>query len=88
MQSEVSGVRQLDMFADAAQEEHLCLDCGVDISHLRRDAQRCKPCSKVRDRQRANNHYWANRSEKLQYIDIVSGPIGWCRALVYNSSPE
>ena len=35
MQSEVSSVQQLDMFADAAQEQHLCLDCGVDILHQR-----------------------------------------------------
>ena len=68
MQSEVSSVRQLDMFADGVREEHFCFDCGVDISHRRRDARRCEPCSTIRDRERAKNHYWANRTEKLEYM--------------------
>ena len=68
MQSEVSSVQQLDMFADDAREEHLCLDCGVDISHRRCDARRCEPCSTIRNRERAKNHYWANRTEKLEYM--------------------
>ena len=67
MQSEASSVQQLDMFAGASQEERLCLDCDVDISHRRRDAQRCEPCSTIRNRQRARNHYRENRTEKLLY---------------------
>ena len=63
----MSGIQQADMPADAAQQLHLCLDCGVDISHRRRDAQRCEPCSTIRNRQRANEHYSANRTAKLQY---------------------
>ena len=63
----MSGIQQADMPADAAQQLHLCLDCGVDISHRRRDAQRCEPCSTNRNRQRANEHYSANRTAKLQY---------------------
>ena len=68
MQSEVPIVRQLDMFPDAAQEAHLCLDCGVDISHRRRDAQRCEPCSYFRTKERANNYYWENRPSVLERI--------------------
>ena len=68
MQSEVSSVQQLYMFADDAREEHLCLDCGVDISHRRCDARRCEPCSTIRNRERAKNHYWANRMKKLEYV--------------------
>ncbi len=67
MQSGVSSVRQLEMFADAAQQEHLCLDCGADISHRRRDAQRCESCSYIRTNERAKNHYRENHTEKLLY---------------------
>ena len=45
-------VEQLNMFVKAEQEQHLCLDCAADISHRRRDAQRCEPCSKVHDKGR------------------------------------
>ena len=68
MHSEMLSVQRLDLFADTAQEKHLCLECGVDISHRRRDARRCEPCSTIRNRQRAKNHYWENRPEKLQYM--------------------
>ena len=68
MQSEVPIVRQLDMFPDAAQEAHLCLDCGVDISHRRRDAQRCEPCSYFRTKERAKNYYKDNRTRVLRRI--------------------
>ncbi len=68
MQSEVPIVRQLDMFPDAAQEAHLCLDCGVDISHRRRDAKCCEPCSYLRTKERANNYYWENRPSVLERI--------------------
>ena len=57
------------MLADAPQEKHHCLACGADISHLRRDAQRCHPCSQIHNRQRAKSHYWANRAEKLRYME-------------------
>ena len=68
MQSEVPNSQQLNMVPDAAQEQHLCLDCGVDISHRRRDARRCEPCSTIRNRQRATNRYWRHRTETLQYL--------------------
>ena len=68
MQSEVSSGQQVDMVTDAAQEQHLCLDCRADISRRGRGAKRCEPCSKVRNRQRANNNYWENRTKVLQRI--------------------
>ena len=68
MQSEVPRIQQLDMFADTTQEEHLCLDCGFDISHRRRDAQRCEPCSTIRNRQRAATYYRQNHERVLQRI--------------------
>ena len=40
------------MFGNVEQEQHLCSDCGADISYRRRNAQRCKPCSEVRDKER------------------------------------
>ena len=58
----------LDMFPDAAQGKHLCLDCGIDISHRRRDAQRCEPCSNSRTKELAGNYYWENRTRVLQRI--------------------
>ena len=67
MQSEVSSAQQLGTVVDPAPEKHPCLDCGVDISHRRRDAQRCERCSKLRNRQRAKDHYRANRARKLEY---------------------
>ena len=72
MQIEVSSTQQLDMFVDAAQEQHLCLDCGVDISHRSLKALRCKPCStnheKIRNRQSANDYYRANRTKVMQRV--------------------
>ncbi len=60
------------MSADDTRDRHLCLDCGDDISHRRRNARRCKPCSTnrdiVRNRQRANYYYRDNRTEVLQRI--------------------
>ena len=61
MQSEVSSAQQPDTVVDAAPEEHRCLDCGVDISHRRRDARRCGPCSKVRDKQRKGTTAYRQR---------------------------
>ena len=52
---------QLNMFAKAEQEQHLCLDCGADISHRRRDAQRCEPCSKVRHKERQKTTAYRQR---------------------------
>ena len=66
MQSAESDVQQLNMFADAAKEKHLCLDCGTDISHQRRDAQLCEPCSYSRTKERAKNFYRENRTRVLQ----------------------
>ena len=66
MQSEVPGVRQLSMFGDVEQGKHLCLDCGVDISHRRRDAQCCEPCAKNRNRESANRFYRENRASVLE----------------------
>ena len=58
------------MAADDPTEQHLCLDCGVDISHRRWNAQRCELCSKNREsvlsRQRANRNYRDNRTSVLQ----------------------
>ena len=56
------------MFADTVQEEHLCLDCGGDISHRRRDAQRCEVCSYIRTKERTKNYYRKNRTRVLQRI--------------------
>ncbi len=64
MQSE----EQIGMFLDGTQEQHLCLDCGVDISYRRRYAQRCEPCSKIRTKERSENYYWENRPSVLQRI--------------------
>ena len=61
MQSEVSSAQQLGTVVYPAPEEHSCLDCGVDISHRRRDAQRCEPCSKVRDKQRKRTTAYRQR---------------------------
>ena len=48
------------------------MDCSADISRRSRKALRCEPCSTIseaiRNRQRAKDHYWANRAEKLQYV--------------------
>ena len=67
MQSEVSSAQQPCTVVDPAPEKHPCLDCGVEISHRRRDAQRCEPCSYLRAKERAKNHYQVNRSAKLRY---------------------
>ena len=61
MQNEASSAQQLGTVVDPAPEEHSCLDCGVDISHRRRDAQRCEPCSKVRDKQRKGTTAYRQR---------------------------
>ncbi len=45
---------------------HLCLECGIDISHRRRDAQRCEPCANIRERKRAKDSYRENRTRVLQ----------------------
>ena len=45
-----------------------CLDCGHDISHRRRDAQRCEPCSNLRAKARSRSYYWENRTNVLQRI--------------------
>ena len=72
MQSEASNVQQPITVADPAPDEHVCLDCGVDISHRTRNARRCKACSTKRDiilsRQRANHYYRDNRPRVLQRI--------------------
>lgn len=52
---------------DGAQDVHRCMDCGVDLSNLRRDALRCEPCRKVKARARASLHYYENRAQKLDY---------------------
>lgn len=57
-----SGVVQLNMFAKA--EQHLCLVCGADISHRRRDARLCEPCSKVHHKERQKTT--ANRQRRRQ----------------------
>ena len=48
------------------------MDCSADISRRSRKALRCEPCSTIREtirnRQRAEAHYWENRTEKLQYM--------------------
>ena len=61
MQSEVSSAQRPGTVVDVAPEEHRCLDCGVDISHRRRDARRCEPCSKVRDKQRKGTTAYRQR---------------------------
>ena len=70
LENDLSTVEQSDMFADKAQEEHLCLDCGVDISHRSPKALRCESCAtnheKIRNRQSANDYYQANRTRVLQ----------------------
>ncbi len=60
------------MSADNVQENHVCLVCGVDISHRSRKALRCEACAtnheKIRSRQSAKDYYWANRTRVLQRI--------------------
>ena len=68
MQNGVSSVRQLEMFADAAQQEHLCLDCGVDISHRSHKALRCENCTYNLTKERGKNYYWANRERVLERV--------------------
>ena len=62
---------KIELYSDAVQEERLCLDCGVDISHRSYNAQRCESCSTERDRilarQRANSYYQENRQKVLQH---------------------
>ena len=68
MQSEMPSTQHPDVLP----KEHLCLDCGIDISHRSRKALRCKPCStnheSIRSRQSAKDFYWANRPRVLQRI--------------------
>ena len=66
MQSEVPSMQQLSLFGDVVQEKHVCLDCGADISHRRRDAHYCEPCAKNRNRESANKFYRENRAKVLQ----------------------
>ena len=66
MHSKASHGQQLSLFGGGAQEGNLCLDCGTDISHKRRDAQRCEPCANIRDRKRAKDFYRENRARVLQ----------------------
>ena len=56
------------MPTESAQESHLCLDCGTDISDRRRDAQRCEDCAYVWTKERAKNHYRENREKVLQRV--------------------
>ena len=70
MQSELPGVKQLSLFGDVDQAKHICLDCGVDISHRRRDAQRCETCASYRNRERANISYRENRTRVLERAKI------------------
>ena len=44
------------------------MDCGVDISHRRRDAQRCETCSYERTKERARSYYRENRERVLRRI--------------------
>ena len=54
-------VVQLNMFGNVEQEQHLCSDCGADISYRRRDAQRCKACSKIHDKERKTTPAYRRR---------------------------
>ena len=56
------------MTSDAEQENHLCLDCGIDISHRSRKALRCKPCVNNLTKERARDYYYGNRTRVLQHI--------------------
>ena len=68
MKSKEPGLQQTTVLPLAANGQHLCVDCRADISHLRSIAQRCETCRVIHARQLARNHYWANRSEKLEYM--------------------
>lgn len=57
-------VVQLNMFGNVEREQHLCSDCGADISYRRRDAQRCEPCSKIRHKERQTTA--ANRQRRRE----------------------
>ena len=48
--------------------EHLCLDCGTDISDRRLDAKRCEACAYIRAKERANNYYRNNRAKVLRRV--------------------
>ncbi len=58
----------IDMFSDAPQENHLCLDCGIDISHRSRKALRCKSCVYNQTKDRNRKYYYGNRTRVLQRI--------------------
>ena len=64
--------------------QHLCVDCGTDISYRRRDAQRCESCWAAREKERkrkaylenrtairqaASYAYWQDRTPVLQCVD-------------------
>ena len=52
-------------YANPAPNEHVCVVCNIDISDLRRDAQRCKPCAKDRKKELAKLDYLKN-SDKIK----------------------
>ena len=56
------------MTSDAEQENHLCLDCGIDISRRSRKALRCESCVDNLTKERARNYYYSNRTRVLQRI--------------------
>ena len=57
------------MFATAAQEKRLCLDCNiVDISDRARNARLCESCLEIREKERAKNYYLANRERVLARV--------------------
>ena len=64
--------------------QHLCVDCGADISHRARNARFCESCWTVREKERkskayqdnrtarreaASNAYWQDRTPVLQCVD-------------------
>ena len=58
------------MTSDAEHENHLCLDCGIDISHRSRKALRCESCVYNLKKEEARNYYYGNRIRVLQRIKI------------------
>ena len=66
--SEESIVQQPHMFADVAQEEHLCIDYGVDIARRSSKALPCETCSYKQTKERAKNYYLENRKRVLEHV--------------------
>jgi hypothetical protein len=55
-------------------DQHLCVDCGADISHKRRDALVCESCRKVRDGKKAAGHAGTVNPFKTFHINPSMGP--------------